>query len=597
MNDEQNTMDDDFGDDPELAERLANLDEAEGDKRAEALRQGLEDYELEEDDEEILDGLDDDDGEYRPQPALPVLAVVGRPNVGKSALVNRILGRREAVVQDTPGVTRDRVSYKAHWNTTSFTLVDTGGWEPDAKGIAHSVALQAEVANPQSGRTGLATIAFTLAYENKDPRKAQQIANILVSLFLEENARQREEKAQTTVTFLENQLAQIDETISSLENKLAEFKDENMLVLPELRDLNIQMLHRLEDRIDYLLQEIKTHENRRIYLEGQLAGIEPFPKLSTEQHLEQLQNEYIMKRASLSDKHPDVIRLKKSVEALEMEDSKGVSLQQAIEAYEVASLELSMLQQQYSPKHPDVIRKTREFKELGERIDRLNQQKAIQRVKEDVEKEPDNPAYLSLQAQIKSTEFDIRLATLVRADLQAKHKEIKERIEQTPRVEQEYRTLMRNYQNATSKYLETNSRLMLAREAKDLESDRISQKLTLIDPPALPEVPFKPNRLALLVLGLILSMGSGVGFVSLREFLDNSVHSPQELVNLFTVPLLTAIPYLETIHDRQIRFRIKMGMAAGFLVFVIGGLLAVHFLFRPLDLIWIQVQQKLRFMI
>ena len=72
--------------------------------------------------------------------------MVGRPNVGKSALVNRILGRREAVVQDTPGVTRDRVSYKAHWNTTSFTLVDTGGWEPDAKGIAHSVALQAEVA-------------------------------------------------------------------------------------------------------------------------------------------------------------------------------------------------------------------------------------------------------------------------------------------------------------------------------------------------------------------------------------------------------------------------------------------------------------------
>lgn len=146
MTDEQTTMEDDFGDDPELAERLASLDEAEGEKRAEALRQGLEDYELEDDDEDILGGLEDDDGEYRPQPALPVLAVVGRPNVGKSALVNRILGRREAVVQDTPGVTRDRVSYKAHWNTTSFTLVDTGGWEPDAKGIAHSVALQAEVA-------------------------------------------------------------------------------------------------------------------------------------------------------------------------------------------------------------------------------------------------------------------------------------------------------------------------------------------------------------------------------------------------------------------------------------------------------------------
>jgi len=75
-----------------------------------------------------------------------VLAIVGRPNVGKSALVNRILGRREAVVEDKPGVTRDRVSYKAEWNDRRFTLVDTGGWEPDAKGINASVAAQAEVA-------------------------------------------------------------------------------------------------------------------------------------------------------------------------------------------------------------------------------------------------------------------------------------------------------------------------------------------------------------------------------------------------------------------------------------------------------------------
>ena len=77
---------------------------------------------------------------------LPVLAVVGRPNVGKSTLVNRILGRREAVVQDVPGVTRDRVAYDALWAGRRFTLVDTGGWEPDAKGMAGRVAAQAEQA-------------------------------------------------------------------------------------------------------------------------------------------------------------------------------------------------------------------------------------------------------------------------------------------------------------------------------------------------------------------------------------------------------------------------------------------------------------------
>ena len=76
--------------------------------------------------------------------AAPVVAVVGRPNVGKSTLVNRILGRREAVVQDVPGVTRDRVAYDALWNGRRFTLVDTGGWEPDAKGLQAMVSAQAE---------------------------------------------------------------------------------------------------------------------------------------------------------------------------------------------------------------------------------------------------------------------------------------------------------------------------------------------------------------------------------------------------------------------------------------------------------------------
>lgn len=113
---------------------------------AQALRAGLDEYELDEEDLALLAH----DGEDLPaaviEPGLPVLAVVGRPNVGKSTLVNRVLGRREAVVQDTPGVTRDRVSYPADWCGRRFTIVDTGGWEVDVEGIDASVATQAEVA-------------------------------------------------------------------------------------------------------------------------------------------------------------------------------------------------------------------------------------------------------------------------------------------------------------------------------------------------------------------------------------------------------------------------------------------------------------------
>lgn len=75
---------------------------------------------------------------------LPTLAIIGRPNVGKSTLVNRILGRREAVVEDVPGVTRDRVSYDAEWNGKHFLVMDTGGWDTKARGLGGQIAAQAQ---------------------------------------------------------------------------------------------------------------------------------------------------------------------------------------------------------------------------------------------------------------------------------------------------------------------------------------------------------------------------------------------------------------------------------------------------------------------
>lgn len=90
--------------------------------------------------------LDAADAAGSPDGPLPVVAVVGRPNVGKSTLVNRILGRRQAVVEEVPGVTRDRVAYDAQWSGRRFTVVDTGGWAPDAKDRAAAIAAQAETA-------------------------------------------------------------------------------------------------------------------------------------------------------------------------------------------------------------------------------------------------------------------------------------------------------------------------------------------------------------------------------------------------------------------------------------------------------------------
>lgn len=149
------------------AELDITYDDEIDEQRLEMLRANLEGYELDEDDIALL-ASEDFDLVEEDYPALPVLAIVGRPNVGKSTLVNRIVGERVAVVQDTPGVTRDRVAYPAQWDGRNFTLLDTGGWEADVTGLDGAVAHQAELAVENADAVALvvdATVGITTTDE------------------------------------------------------------------------------------------------------------------------------------------------------------------------------------------------------------------------------------------------------------------------------------------------------------------------------------------------------------------------------------------------------------------------------------------------
>jgi capsular polysaccharide biosynthesis protein len=314
--------------------------------------------------------------------------------------------------------------------------------------------------------------------------------------------------------------------------------------------------------------------------------------MTPKEELEALRSQYISLRSTHSEMHPDVISLKKKVEAMESEVSTRKTLRELYRQLQDKENELALLSKKYSGNHPDVIKLKKEVAGLREEVKNLSEKQTVLRA--DNEK-PENPSYINLQTQITSTQMEIDRAQNDLTRLNNKYDDYQKRVESTPQVELEYRALLRDYANAQAKYQETMNRLLAAREAKGLEESRMAEKLTIVDPPVMPEKPDRPNRLALLLVGMVLSLGSGVGFGSMAEYMDRSVGSPDELAQITGHPVLAVIPYLEIPGDLLKRRRRRWALAGGSIGLVATGLIAVHFLYRPLDILWLKIVRRLYF--
>ncbi len=457
--------------------------------------------------------------------------------------------------------------------------------------------VRAEVMNPRSGRRGSATIAFNLACEGREPRAVANVVNSLASQLIEENARQREVKAETTVSFLEAQLEQLNTELEATEHKIAEFKDQHLRSLPELMKLNLQSLERMQEVIDRKREEINKLKDQQIYLQGQLALMEPDQYsvdahgrrvLTPKERLEVLQSEYLSAKASRSADHPDVISLKKQIAALENEVQAGDRLQDVRQDLEAKQTDLAALKEKYSAVHPDVIKTRKRVEELKRQADELARAQSIQ---VSVDESATNPAYIQLRTRLKSTEMDLANVREELVEARQKHDQYQERIEQSPKVEQEYTALQRDYINLKDEYQETKSKLMQARESKNLEQKRFSQKLRLVNPPALPDKPAKPNRVALLLVGAFMATGLGMGTGTLAEFLDKSVHTVKDLAGISDQSVLAAIPYLDTRQDKRLRLMKRVLLLGALGALTAAALWAVHVLVMPLDMVWVTLVQ------
>ena len=418
--------------------------------------------------------------------------------------------------------------------------------------------VSAEVPDRRGGRPVTVNVAFTVSYEGRDPQKVMQVTNRLASLFLEHNLRMREGLAETTTELLKQQLEQYRSLTQNLEEGIARFKEAHITELPELMNLNLETERQLRRQIEGVDEQMRNLKDRKIYLEGQLATVSPDSPLlnvsgqyimDPRERLRALKSQAITLAATLSSKHPDVTKVRKEISELEKEIGTLDKRLEMKEALRLKEQELKELKTNATEKHPDVLKLKKEIEKLKENV-KDYEDKGKEGFDLD-QAQPTNPAYISLQTQIKVAEMDLKGLKDKRQQLEESWQDYVKRLEKMPQVELEYRELVRDHDAAQRKYAETTAKLMEARQGQSLEQLQAGEKFTIIDPPQLPEIPVKPKRIAISLIGFILGIAAGVGVGAVMEFADSTIRSPKDIRRITGHPVLASIPDVAKVQKKR----------------------------------------------
>jgi len=456
--------------------------------------------------------------------------------------------------------------------------------------------ISADVVDPRSGRPTQATIAFELSYNNESPGLAQKVTNELVTLFLNENIKNRTRLVTETSGFLTIETDKLSLKIASLEKKLATFKEINMGQLPELVDLNMRLLDRTEQEMQEIDRRVGVLAERKIYLESELAQLNPLTAVYSdsgekimrpEDRLKVFELQLLSLSAVYGKSHPNLVRLKKQILALNNEKEISNTIDDLKTGLKDLNVKLLTAQKKYSDKHPYVKKIKRELLSIKTDID-----KKMKLVIPDDEI-PDNPAYIQLKAQLEAA--DAESDSLLNKKLELAKKLIlhEDRITKTPQVERDLRALTRDYENTWTRYLDLKTRQMEANLSLSLESERKGERFTLIEPPQLPEEPVKPNRMAILALGMVASLAGGFGSGIMGVNMDDTVRGKRGFTSLVNIALIGTIPSIMTDFDKRRIMRRKYLIIASLCLILLLIFMSVHYLYMPLDVIWYFMLRRL----
>lgn len=375
------------------------------------------------------------------------------------------------------------------------------------------------------GRRDSETNAFTISFQDDDPKKVMEVTNALASNFITENLKIREEQALGTSDFITDELKTIEKQLKIKEEELKLYREKNMGGLPDQLETNLSILEGLRQELDQNNSNLREAENRRdaIIRDINMAG------------------EAVVTR-------PD-----------------GSQGQRAGGVNDLASLkkELEILRLRYRDKHPDVVRQKEMIASLEEK--RMKEKENSAESSDDVTMDMVTVDQ-SLKRQLEDAKVNISRLKMEIEKTRSQMAWYQKKVDETPKREQELIELERDYENWSENYKSLRNRQIEAGISLSMEKKQKGEQFRIIDPAKVPDHPIKPDMKKIILLTLALGLGLGCGVAYLLEMMDTSYKTPEEAGDDLKMPVLASIPLLVT--ENEMMMKKKKEIFTGIFVFL-----------------------------
>ena len=337
--------------------------------------------------------------------------------------------------------------------------------------------------------------AFSISYTSSDPKTAQHVTSNLASFFIDENLKIREQYAEGTSEFISSELEKAKHDLEEQEKKIKDFKEKNIGVLPEQLEANLRTLDRLQIELQNIHGALKNAEDKKLFLESQIGNITSLGEVSENKLMED-----------------ELLKLKS---------------------------ELSSLLTIYKETFPDVVMLKGRISEIEKQLANVKET-AVQETAVVVKGKGGN--VINIHADLAAAKSQIDALRMRETKTRKQIGDFEKRVETIPSVEQWLADLRRNYDISLENYKSLLSKKLSASLSENLEKRQKGEKFRVIDPANLPEKPYKPNRMKIVLLGTIIGLGIGIGLVYFTELMNPAFQKPEDFEGVLTQPVLTVIP-------------------------------------------------------